>query len=225
MVVNCENVQYADSTFLRLLAESKSDVFIPNFKHEQGCDNSSQRTQVTWRPELVSADIVSGFLWHIIGDFLYDWRNQRCLCEKRIRFRADNVSILNHWLKFMKENDNKSADINSFFYISTTLINFSRPTKSQKKMTQSRFLVVSFPFPYIAIGCDLWWDFLRRRGIPGWVLCPLLQNGWLWYIQCVKRLMTTCSSLVIVLLFVFIMSQNISTQPGLKPDMSNLLFL
>jgi hypothetical protein len=50
------------------------------------------------------------------------------------------------------------------------------------------FVVVSFPFPYIAIGCDLWWDLLRRRGIPGWVLCPLLQNGWLWYIQCVSGL-------------------------------------
>jgi hypothetical protein len=29
LYINCENVQYADSTFLRLLAESKSDVFIP----------------------------------------------------------------------------------------------------------------------------------------------------------------------------------------------------
>jgi hypothetical protein len=37
-------VQYADSTFLRLLAESKPDVFDTYFKHEQGCDISSHNT-------------------------------------------------------------------------------------------------------------------------------------------------------------------------------------
>jgi hypothetical protein len=47
----------------------------------------------------------------------------------------------------------------------------------------NRFL----PFPCNAIKCVLWWNLLRRS-IAGWVLCPWLQNGWLWYIQCVSGL-------------------------------------
>jgi hypothetical protein len=48
------------------------------------------------------------------------------------------------------------------------------------------FVVISFQFSYNAIGCDRWLDLLRKRGIPSWVLCPSLQNRWLWYIQYVS---------------------------------------
>jgi hypothetical protein len=69
-------------------------------------------------------------------------------------------------------------------------ISFFRPSRFHLLCP---FVVVSFPLPYNAIECGLWWDLMRRRGIPGWVLCPSLQNGW------------SCSRLVIVLVFVYIM--------------------
>jgi hypothetical protein len=51
LYIKCENVRYADSTFLRLLAESKSRIY-SYFKQEQRCDISSQSIDQEFYVEL-----------------------------------------------------------------------------------------------------------------------------------------------------------------------------